>query len=204
LGVVIIYLLGIHPHDAIAASAKLSSLHPWIPRLNHWTIWEFAALLWNLVFDGIIYFTFPFPKNSSSFVVRLIALFLIAGIGVLTAASFATLTGPFHHLHVVFVLLIGVVFATVDFTIFKYLPPLDGDIFRRTFYLADLPMIGAFGILVAYQLYHSRCFPGMPEQMSIFTSGAISFQLVQQNVVFAVIQLGAVQRMKLSAAVPSE
>lgn len=201
LGVVAGFLIiGFFGFAADAAILRFNSYSDRAHALNHWKSWEFAALAWNVIFDGIIYWTFPFPSPANHQrwhpgAVRMVSFVLIAGVGTCTLFAMSSLWGgsPTHHLF--FVLGIAACFTLVDGLLLVLIGKHDehGRIFEKTLWMADIPMLVAFLSLFAFQCIHTGCKGTTDADFEIFSSGAISFQLVAQNVIFGVIQIGALR-----------
>ena len=155
-------------------------------KITNWKGWEMGALFWNLAFAAWFYWTFKFP--SSQRLVKVIPLFVILGIGVLTALDLYTLViEPNSRLHIISVLGIGLVFLLVDFMLSRYHDdPNEQQTYFESMLVADLPVAGAFFVLLFFLLSYADV--NEERDMEIFFSGAISFQLIASNVLFALLQ----------------
>ena len=159
--------------------------------------WEVGALVWNALFA--VYFYLKVPPTDKLIVEKVTPVVIFFGVIGLTVLAARTLLWNAWHYgfrHVLYVLLIGILFLFVDGLHARVQKnPRHKREFKQCLLLADLPMVPALAVLVFYQAY----FPHIPSELKerdleFFLSGAISFQLLASTLIFACIQAGVFHR----------
>jgi uncharacterized membrane protein len=119
---------------------------------------------------------------------------IIVGVIGLTVLAARTLLWDEAHdafRHVLYVLLIGILFLFVDGLHAKVQKsPRHKREFKQCLLLADLPMVPALAVLVFYQADFAKIGSKYSDRVEVFLSGAISFQLLASTLIFACIQAG--------------
>ena len=92
--------------------------------------------------------------------------------------------------HVIYVTLIATSFLIIDLLIVLYHPvDKERDVSKSSLIWADIPMVFAFCVLLAYLLIHRDT-----ENPEVFVSGVVSCQLLVSNAVFVVMEFGFLRR----------
>lgn len=155
--------------------------------ITHAQCWELGALTWTFLFSFWFYITFPFTGKTGFD--KSVAAGAILGVGAFTVFALATLFGWWgwdkpYHIWAVFG--IGFVFLVIDAALSNNLrQPNQRRAFQESLWYVDVPINSGLAVLVAYQHWH-----GHAEHIEIFMSGAIAFQFISSNVIFALIQAG--------------
>lgn len=160
--------------------------------LTHQQGWELGALVWSIAFATWFYMTFPVPQ--SALLMRLIPfliLVVMGGLFVLNAAFVLILKNETGH--VLSILSIGVVFLVIDLILAFRADERHKKEFWGSVFIADIPIVGGMAVLALYQIVHSRSVE--EAEMHSFVSGAVSFQLIFSNVLFALIRGGVFKKI---------
>lgn len=160
-----------------------------VPQLTHSQGWELGALIWNVGFGRWFYRNVPLPNDE-----RLIRIMLFRiSWWIFWCTLFAIVSiWWLDNTHIFFVCGIALVYWWTDRMLATNLAdPQQRGNFQECYWLADIPIVAAFVVLVLYQLF--RFFDPHDESLHMFFSGAISFQLIASNVIFALIQAGVVK-----------
>jgi len=185
IGVAIIYYFGFHPEEvkSLVVSSCGFLLIDVPDNIIYWQNWELGALAWSVATSTLFYLTYRLTKREwlDKTVLLLVSIVII----VFHRLAIKNLFNN-HARHLLFILLIGVVFLAVDLVMSLFQT---GAREKResleSLLLADIPMVGAFAVFFFYQQRHAAA-----EHVEIFLSGAISFQLVASTFIFAFIKAG--------------
>lgn len=180
--------------------------------LRHWELWELGALVWTTLF--LIYYFKTIPLDHQNTPVKKIMLcwFAILGFSFFALVSLALsslgYSNPtslwsievergicYLHLFCVF----GVVFFImfIDKLLATCGEKEDKQAFRESYLLTGVPSVWAYVILIVYVfvdwLLHLGFLGTVAEDQEAFLSGAIAAQLIISNVVFVLLQRGALR-----------
>lgn len=174
-GVVVILFFGFGKH-------LLS--HPW-PYLTHAEGWEAGAIVWTGLF--LLYYIAKFRSTSNRGVDSFIIILFAVVSTFLLNRAWGSMRRPLEH--VIYIWLIGACFFVIDLLIVKFHPePKERNLSRNSLVWADIPMVVAFPVLLAYLWVHRDT-----EYPDVFVSGVVSCQLLISNAVFVVMEFGLLQ-----------
>src|ERR1017187_6515938 len=139
--------------------------------------WEVAALLWSVAFTALSYGLLP--------LVNKLVPVLFAICGFFAWGAFVELAKSDYLWHIIFVLGVAFTYLAVDI-IMLFTQGSERERFMQTALLADLPTLAALVVLLVYTTESRN-----REHMSVYLSGAISFQLIASSLVLALIEGGA-------------
>lgn len=185
----IVILFGFHDRAVELFVTKIFGAN----HMSSFESWELGALVWNALFA--IYFYLKVPPTDKLLVEKTTPIVVLLGVGGLTWLALRTLLLENERdaaRHVIYVLAIGILFLVIDGVhAFVQKSQRHRREFAQCFLLADLPMVPALAVLAYYQAYYQRINPTPHnEQIGVFLSGAISFQLLASTLIFACIQAG--------------
>ncbi|MEK6409796.1 MAG: hypothetical protein AABN34_22960 [Acidobacteriota bacterium] len=165
--------------------------------IEHAEGWELGAITWSVGFTLWFYWKFQLVEKSPATNKKIILLLLWA---IPSAALLAVVTiwwppDSSYSLHVFFVLVISSIFALVDRILSKHHKGMrEKLLFEQSFWLADVPALVAFAILAVYQIF--QFYQKAPEDLRLFMSGAVSFQLIASTVIFALVHLRMIPSLR--------
>lgn len=203
----VVIIFGFYPETIDAVLQPL--LHVLLPgqeghnKISGFESWELGALLWSLLIGVIFYFRVPLAPYKALERLNGIALGAVLFLGLF--ASYFLKSN--YARHVWCVALIGVVFLAIDTlqAIFHKDQSYKAEALH-TLLFVDVPTVLAFAVLIGYletrpeRVRHAWLTAGtvpMPaeaEQVAIFFSGAIAFQLLVSAVMLALIQAGLLRK----------
>lgn len=171
----------------------------WNPQVEHAEGWELGAIFWSVGFTLWFYWTFQLVKNAPATNKKIILLLLWA-IPASAALAVLTIWWPREStlpvsVHIFPVFVISFTFASVDKILSKHHKDArQKRLFEDTYLLADIPAVVAFAVLAVYQIFQNCQSP--PEDLRLFVSGAVSFQLIASTIIFALIHLEMVPSLR--------
>jgi len=173
LGITVIGCFGFGVHHL----GWLARLH--LSGLDHEQGWEVAAILWTAVAANYYFNNQPTSVGRIRTVAYLLCLGAILAFVTLwtVTADAASTKQP---LHLVLVTGIAVILVVVDVVLGKW-----------DALVADVPMLIAFVVLIAFVFCHAN----ESENPGTLISGAITFQLIVSSVLFVGIEAGLLKRI---------
>jgi len=162
----------------------------WGCHFTHFEGWELGGALWSFLFAFYYLYRYSFTGQQNVDKVVLIIVFCIFVSTVVAVVVIIYLHN--YILHVAIMSTIVYVFLIADFLVARYhTDEPQRKAFAESFWVADVPVILGFLVLLAYALSHPRCAEDLP----VFFSGAISFQLLVSHSIFVLTQAGYLRKI---------
>lgn len=176
-----------------------------------WRSWELGAVAWSILFGFYYLLRLPILTDAAQYI-KLISLLVFLAIIVPFLAGLSVWLAKPVIWHVGVVMVGGFLFMLADILLYNRLCKFDKDatnvvsdddkiknfkherekrLYWESVIVADTPMLAGLLVLFGYLWFHRG--QGSDHDMEAFAGGAISFQLIASNVLFALGQGGFIR-----------